>query len=96
MAEELTDLKATTEEKRSEAFAAIKAYRDAYRAAAGKYGSMRRTAREEYGGPVKDDDGNALPGQTFAHSDGDVILKGEKVTPPGLDPALDSPLLRGL
>ena len=96
MAKELEELRAAAQEKRSEALDAVKAYRAAWRTAARKHGSMRRMAREEYGDPVKDNNGDALPGQTFAHSDGDVIIQGEKIRPVHLAPEFDEPLLRGL
>lgn len=96
MANELDTLKADAEDKKAAALDAVKAYRAAWRTAARKHGSMRRMAREEYGDPVKDNDGDALPGQTFAHSDGDVIVQGEKIRPVHLAPEFDEPLLRGL
>lgn len=95
-AEELTELRAAAEEKRVAALEAIKEYRAAYRAGAAKFGTMRRTVREEYGGPVKDNDGNALPGQTFAHSGGDVMLQGDRVKPMPLAAEFDTPYFRGL
>lgn len=97
MAEELSGLKTDAEDKRVAALEAVKAYRAAHRAAASKFGAIYRTVKAEYGEPVKDQDGNAQPGQTFVHwVNGDVHLKDQRVTSPILAPELDTPLFRGL
>lgn len=97
MAEELAELKTDAEEKRTDALAAVKAYRDAYRTAAGKHGAIHRTVKAEYGAPVKDQEGNAQSGQVYTHwVNSDVYLKDERITAPILAPELDTPLFRGL
>lgn len=97
MSDELTELKADAQDKKAAALAAVKEYRAAHRAAASKFGAIRRTVKDEYGDPVKDEDGNAQPGQVYAEwVSYDVYLKDERVTPPILAPEFDSQLLRGL
>lgn len=97
MAEELAELKADAQDKKAAALQAVKAYRAAHRTAAGKFGAIRRTVKNEYGDPVRGEDGNALPGQVYAHwVSHDVYLKDEQITPPILSPEFDAPLFRGL
>lgn len=97
MAEELDTLKADAEDKKAAAIAAVKEYRAAHRAASGKFGTIHRTVKAEYGDPVKDQDGNAESGQTFVHwVNGDVHLKDQRVTSPILAPEFDTPVFRGL
>lgn len=96
MAGELDTLKDEAREKHRAAVAAVREYRQAYRAAAGKNGLIRRTIKAEYGEPVKDEDGNPLPGQSYAHWQGQSSIAGARIDPPLLDPMFDQPLHRGL
>lgn len=96
MADELPGLEATAEQARVDAFAAVKAYRAAHRAASGKVRTMRSLIQEEYGDPIKDNDGNALPGQTYAHSMGYIYVNGEPFGSISIDPAFNSPALQRL